>query len=164
MAFPFYCCTFIPSPQHSISLVNGRYHLSGCRDFCPGKAILQHIKHIASFLNARPEKRIKLFCRREWQDKQITRKWQSLPCIMTSSVQQLRCHPVSSDTQGMQVRCSWKRKAHIRMARGLWFHMPAVGVWIPTSKKHTKVAVFPQTKWLSCSGLLFFFFSPTINL
>lgn len=64
MAFPFYCCTSVPSSEHSISLVSGHYHLGGCADFCPGKAILQHIKHFASFLNARHEKRIKLFCKK----------------------------------------------------------------------------------------------------
>lgn len=156
MAFPFYCCTSIPSPQHNISLVNGHYHLSECRDFCPGKAVLQHIKHFASFLNAGCEKRINLFCRREWQDKQITRKWESLPCIMVFSVQQLRCHPISSDTQGMKAHGSWKRRAHIRTTRGLWFNMPAVGVWTPMSKTHTRAAVFQMTKLFCFAAFLFF--------
>lgn len=119
--FPFHpSCPPPPKPWHSnfivappssahntvFVFVNSHYHLSGCRDFCPGKAILQNIKHFASSLNAICEKRMKLFWRRECQDKQITGKRESLPCITISSVKQLCGHPISSDTQMMQVHGS----------------------------------------------------------
>lgn len=163
MAFPFYCCTSIPSTQYSISLVNGHYHLSGCKDCCPGKAITAAQQTLCLFPECKTWEKNKTILQKDVADKQITRKWESLPCIMISSIQQLRCHPVGSDTQGMQVHGSWKRKPHRCIAQGLWFHMPAVGVWIPTSKTHTKVAVFPQTRWLSCSMIYFFFWPEIYN-
>lgn len=92
MAFPFHCCVTVL--QCSISLVHGHYYLRGYRDLCSASNALN-----LSF-NARHVKRIKLFCTREWQDEQITRKWESLPCTTTFSVQQLLCHPRH---QGMQV-------------------------------------------------------------
>ena len=143
--------------------MNGHCRNTGCRGFCPGKAILQHIKHCLFPERKTWKKRIKLFCRREWQDKQITSKRESLPWIMISPVQQLRCHPTSSDTQGMQVRGSWKRKVHNCGARGLWFHMSAVGVWIPTSKKQIKKpqqsCSFPPDQMIRVFCVASFFFS-----
>lgn len=67
------------------------------------------ISHFISFLNARHKKRKKKnkTCSAEGSDK--TSRLQGngrLRRSMISSVQQLQCHPISSDTQGMQVRGS----------------------------------------------------------
>lgn len=119
--------------QHCIFPVNGHHDRGGCRALCPGKAVL-HAASVTSYLSwmqdIRKGKKNKT-CSAEGSDK--TSRLQGngrLRRSMISSVQQLQCHPISSDTQGMQVRGSWK--ARVCTTQGLWFHTPVVGVCILT--------------------------------
>lgn len=156
--------------QHCIFPVNGHHDRGGCRALCPGKAVL-HAASVTSYLSwmqdiRKEKKKQNLFCRREWQDKQITRKWETasfhdiLRSATAMSSHQLR-HPRDASTWFLKGSCMHHSGTVISHSSGGSLHPHTIKK--KKQKQHTKVAVFPQNKWLSCSVPFFFFFFSLLN-
>lgn len=162
----FYCCSIIS--QHCIFPVNGHHDRGGCRALCPGKAVL-HAASVTSYLSwmqdiRKEKKKQNLFCRREWQDKQITRKWETasfhdiLRSATAMSSHQLR-HPRDASTWFLKGSCMHHSGTVISHSSGGSLHPHT------TKKKKTKTThqsgSFPseQMTKLFCSFFFFLFFS-----
>lgn len=126
------------------------------------------ISHFISFLNARHKKRKKkqnLFCRREWQDKQITRKWETasfhdiLRSATAMSSHQLR-HPRDASTWFLKGSCMHHSGTVISHSSGGSLHPHTI-------KKKTKTThqsgSFPSEQMTKLFCSFFFFFFSLLN-
>lgn len=122
------------------------------------------ISHFISFLNARHKKRKKkqnLFCRREWQDKQITRKWETasfhdiLRSATAMSSHQLR-HPRDASTWFLKGSCMHHSGTVISHSSGGSLHPHTIKKKTKTTHQSGSFPSEQMTK-LFCSFFFSFF-------
>lgn len=159
----FYCCSIIS--QHCIFPVNGHHDRGGCRALCPGKAVL-HAASVTSHLSwmqdiRKEKKKQNLFCRREWQDKQITRKWETasfhdiLRSATAMSSHQLR-HPRDASTWFLKGSCMHHSGTVISHSSGGSLHPHTIKKKTKTTHQSGSFPSEQMTK-LFCSFFFSFF-------
>lgn len=151
--------------QHCIFPVNGHHDRGGCRALCPGKAVL-HAASVTSYLSwmqdiRKEKKKQNLFCRREWQDKQITRKWETasfhdiLRSATAMSSHQLR-HPRDASTWFLKGSCMHHSGTVISHSSGGSLHPHTIKKKTKTTHQSGSFPSEQMTK-LFCSFFFSFF-------